>query len=156
MSKTKNPIAATMEHMMPVGTIIEWAPVSGGAVDLSTADKVRAYYGFGTWEAYGEGRMLLGCNTQYKPGATGGNNTHTHSLSRAVALIGIDYGQDSHNFIAHKVKWADTPYECRTMGNLSEYTSGEVASIGTEIAGTTDSTNAMPPYISVYRWRRIA
>ena len=76
MSKTKNPIAATMEHMMPVGTIIEWCPVEGSGVDLSTPAKVAAYYGFGTWEAYGAGRATVGTTSSHEPGETWGGSTN--------------------------------------------------------------------------------
>lgn len=60
MSLFSNPLAFIKSQLMPVGSIIEWSPVSGNGTDLSTAAKVAAYYGFGTWEAYGPGRMLLG------------------------------------------------------------------------------------------------
>ena len=85
MSKTKNPNAATMEHMMPVGTIIEWCPVEGSGVDLSTPEKVRAYYGFGTWEAYGQGRMLLGVSGSHGAGSTGGEEKHTLTQSEVAS-----------------------------------------------------------------------
>lgn len=72
MSMFSNPLAFIKSQLMPVGTIIEWSPVEGGGVDLSTPAKVAAYYGFGTWELYGAGRMLLGTDSSHAVGSTGG------------------------------------------------------------------------------------
>lgn len=94
MSKTKNPIAATMEHMMPVGTIIEWCPVEGSGVDLSTPAKVAAYYGFGTWEAYGTGQATVGTDSSHAPNTTWGNRTITLTTENMPATLPIGYGVD--------------------------------------------------------------
>lgn len=75
MSTYANEMAAIKSQLMPVGTIIEWCPVDGGP-DLSTPDKVAAYYGFGEWEAYGAGRMTLGQSASHVVGSTGGEETH--------------------------------------------------------------------------------
>lgn len=67
----------TLSMMIPVGYIFQWVPTDGGP-DLSTADKVKAYYGFGTWEEV-SGRFLIGRSGSYGVGTTGGNETHTHT-----------------------------------------------------------------------------
>lgn len=43
----------------PIGYIFSWAPADGSP-DLSTPAKVAAYFGFGTWAAYGTGQVLVG------------------------------------------------------------------------------------------------
>lgn len=145
MSKIKNPIAATMEHMMPVGTIIEWAPVSGGSVDLSTADKVRAYYGFGTWEAYGAGRATVGTDSLHAPGTTWGVREVTLTNANMPINIPLSYGGGGSN------------------GNVCidgsvVYLNGTrdgTAYVGSNVNGPTP-VKIEGPSISVYRWRRIA
>lgn len=43
--QTPNEITAVLERMLPVGSIVEWSPVDSGKADLSSAEKVAAYYG---------------------------------------------------------------------------------------------------------------
>ena len=43
MSLFSNPLAFIKSQLMPVGSIIEWSPVSGNGTDLSTAAKVPPY-----------------------------------------------------------------------------------------------------------------
>lgn len=43
--QTPNEITQVLERMLPVGSIVEWSPVDGGKADLSTPEKVAAYYG---------------------------------------------------------------------------------------------------------------
>ena len=46
---------------LPLGYIFEFDPTGiTDAPDLSTADKVHDYFGYGTWEDYGSGRVLIG------------------------------------------------------------------------------------------------
>lgn len=148
MSKMKNPIAATMEHMMPVGTIIEWCPVEGSGVDLSTPEKVRAYYGFGTWEAYGVGRFLLSVDDSAMVGTEGGEATHTLTVDEMPA--------HAHGFSIN----AGSPAKKGEVaaGTFSDYAWWEeTREVGdTGWTGNNQPHNNMPPYISVYRWRRIA
>lgn len=47
------------------------------APDLSTAAKVHDYFGYGTWEAYGAGRVTVGGGSGYSAGSEGGEATHT-------------------------------------------------------------------------------
>lgn len=44
--QTPNDITAVLERLLPVGSIVEWSPVDSGKADLSTPEKVAAYYGF--------------------------------------------------------------------------------------------------------------
>lgn len=91
MSLFSNPLAFIKSQLMPVGTIIEWSPVSGDGTDLSTAAKVAAYYGFGTWEAYGPGRMLLGADSSHAIGSTGGAEQVTLTKENLPSLSGTFY-----------------------------------------------------------------
>lgn len=138
-----NIVAQVLERMLPVGSIVEWAPVYGGDTDLSTPAKVAAYYGFGTWEAYGAGRFLLGTSEKYTPvGATGGEETHKLTNSELPSYTnGATY---TGNTNAEK---------------LSDWISigaGTNIGYGSLALGNDQPHNNMPPYITIYRWRRIA
>lgn len=149
--QTPNDITAVLERLLPVGSIVEWSPVDSGEADLSTPEKVAAYYGFGTWEAYGSGRMLLGVSDGHAIGSTGGDETHTHPLSGARAEITFSGSE----IVENRDMTTGFRYNVKsTIGSVS----GTTGSIGhsTRIMGSTDPVEWLPPYITIYRWRRIA
>lgn len=147
MGKAENIISQVLERMLPVGSIVEWAPVEGGKADLSSADKVAAYYGFGTWEAYGSGQMLLGVSDSHAVGSTGGEAEHTltkselpnEPLSIKLAISG-----------ASGAEYAAVQGFSYVGSNPSTLVFGN-----TDPLGSGDPMNIMPPYITVYRWQRI-
>lgn len=137
-----NIIAQVLERMMPVGSIVEWAPVAGGDADLSTPAKVAAYYGFGTWEAYGSGQMLLGVSSSHAIGSTGGEETHKLTNSELPSYTnGATY---TGNTNAEKL-----------MDWISSAAATNIG-YGSLALGNDQPHNNMPPYITIYRWRRIA
>lgn len=137
-----NIIAQVLERMMPVGSIVEWAPVDGGGTDLSTPAKVAAYYGFGTWEAYGSGQMLLGVSSSHAIGSTGGEETHKLTNSELPSYTnGATY---TGNTNAEKL-----------MDWISSAAATNIG-YGSLALGNDQPHNNMPPYITIYRWRRIA
>lgn len=142
--QANNIIAQVLERMLPVGSIVEWSPVEGGKADLSTPAKVAAYYGFGTWEAYGSGQMLLGVSDGHAIGSTGGEETHRLTIDE----------MPSHN---HNVNLG---YGSGGMGNsCGRLDANNPANRNwgpTGMSGGGRSHNNMPPYITVYRWRRTA
>lgn len=141
--QTPNEITAVLERMLPVGSIVEWSPVDGGNTDLSSAEKVAAYYGFGTWEAYGSGRMLLGVSDSHTVGSTGGEETHSLTLEELPEKVEIDYAKDNtpgHNPAIFGL-WASAI---------------PTATYSISIGGKNTPFSILPPYITVYRWRRIA
>lgn len=146
MSKTENIIAQVLERMLPVGSIVEWSPVDGGKADLSTPEKVAAYYGFGMWEAYGSGQMLLGVSDSHGAGSTGGEEKHTLTQSE-VASHYHTVNDVSRYGDAGITGWNFTPDSNGTW---------HAASVNTTSSGSNEPHNNMPPYITVYRWRRIA
>ena len=169
MSLFSNQLAFIKSQLMPVGTIIEWSPVSGDGTDLSTAAKVAAYYGFGTWEAYGPGRMLLGADSSYAIGSTGGAEQVTLTKENLPSLSGTFYS-GSGTYAGGAGTWG--VFRSDVQGNVFNTDGfGTVDSVPVleENANKTDYIRGinfavgndrphgnMPPYITVYRWRRIA
>lgn len=137
-------IVQVLERMLPVGSIVEWAPVEGNDFDLSTPENVASYYGFGTWEAYGSGQMLLGMSDGHAIGSTGGKETHSLTLEELPEKVEIDYAKDNspgHNTGAIFGLWASAiPTATYSIG----------------IGGKNTPFSILPPYITIYRWRRIA
>lgn len=131
-----------MMKLTPVGIIIEWQPVAGDPTDLSTAEKVAAYYGFGTWEQVTD-RFLLAAGSSYAAGSTGGAATHTLTINE----------MPSHNHVP-KGGWGAGSLGSgyfRVDGNspANKWTA-------TESTGGGAAHNNMPPYLAVYMWKRTA
>ena len=114
----------------------------------------------GTWEQIKD-RFILSAGDTYEAGSTGGNANHTHSLSNNGAArignysdtlafsTGSLYAKDNkgggawywtHNSDA---SWTESNNQWSTLQWVG-------------LAGNTDSTGALPPYLAVYVWKRTA
>lgn len=150
MGKAENIISQVLERMLPVGSIVEWSPVEGGKADLSSADKVAAYYGFGTWEAYGAGQFLLGVGGSYQAGNTGGEAEHI------LTRVELPNEKINVNTVIQNSPSGGADYARYTYNGYSSKDNAITLSSGfTDPLGSGQAHNNMPPYIAVYRWRRI-
>ena len=132
---------------VPVGGIIEWDGTDiPKAPDLTTPEKVAAFYGYGTWERYGTDRVTVGAGGAYNAGSIGGEKEHTLNIAEMPShqhqlhgwAIGIQ-GSES-------TQYAPTyPYDQYDNTNLT-----------TRPVGDGQPHNNMQPYIGTYRYRRIA
>ena len=146
-------VTAALSLAFPIGAIFSSTSSSNPATSL----------GFGTWTAFGEGKVLIGAGTGFAGGATGGSAdavvaSHSHTATSTVTdpthnhptqgftgnLGGSNYfpvyngGVNSHEVI-----------------NNPAYTG---ISVSTTVASAgVSATNAnLPPYIVVYMWTRTA
>lgn len=145
MQKIQNTIA-------PVGYIFAWNAVDGGP-DLSTAEKVATYFGFGTWASYGAGRVLTGLDPdtpQFTPaGKTAGQIEHTLTEDELPVI----YPQ-----LLYAVNRAPVTLDVGdTPGYQLHFSSGNVSAnnLISTFGGGQPHTN-LQPYIVVYYWQRIA
>ena len=134
---------------VPVGGIIEWDGTGlTGAPDMSTPEKVAAVYGYGTWEAYGAGRVTIGANSVHAIGSEGGEETHTlistelPSPIQSERSVLIDVSSKHGGFGCHITDVLDGGYIAKADAIT--------------IAGGNQPHNNMQPFRTVYRWRRIA
>lgn len=134
---------------LPIGYIFEFDPTGiFGAPDLSTPEKVHNYFGYGTWEAYGAGRVMIGVNSGHAVGSEGGEEKHTliiTELPREIGPLGnimLDVSSNSGGFGAPITSVPQGTYIAKP---------GAIT-----IAGGNQPHNNMQPYRTVYRWRRIA
>lgn len=134
---------------VPIGGIIEWDGTGlTGAPDLSTPEKVAAVYGYGTWEAYGAGRVTIGANSAHAIGSEGGEETHTLISTELPSPIGplanvmFDMNNKHGGFGSAITTVADGIY----IAKPGAFT----------IEGGNQPHNNMQPYRTVYRYRRIA
>ena len=142
-------LSALQNRLVPVGYIFSWATVDDGP-DLSTPAKVAAYFGFGTWQAYGTGQVLAGVDSSQTEfatvGQTGGEKTHTLTIAELA----------KHS---HKMYWSNEGGTGTGNGVLvRDALTGEPWPYGyfTEADGNSQPHNNLQPYVVVYRWQRVA
>lgn len=139
--------------------LISGAIFEKGDILVTTSTKSPAERFGGTWEQIAQGRTLIGANGSYSLGSTGGSNTHIHSLGTqddtdAVALIEIN----TYPAVFWKRKIYPTGYNPDFTGQLVNNFSndGAMRQQVTPVVGSTKSTEAMPPYLAVNYWQKIA
>lgn len=121
-----------------------------GSVYISSVNTNPASYFGGTWAAFATGRTLVGVDTSQTEFdtvlETGGAKNHTLTVDQMPAHSHAPAG--TNNF----VRWVGSG------GNLS--TPSGTQSIGQGLGLSTEGGgqphNNMPPYITVYMWRRTA
>jgi hypothetical protein len=150
-------VQTAMQLLYPVGSIYS----STAATNPGTA------FGFGTWVAFGAGRVMIGNGGGYSAGATGGSAdavvvSHTHTASSAVTDPG-----HAHNVQLRFDNGSGDGYSVAsgavTGSLLNLLTPGtNTATTGISVATTITSagvsgTNAnLQPYVVVYMWNRTA
>lgn len=126
---------ALIDMLCPIGTIREFNVSTNPATLL----------GFGTWTAYGTGRVTVAIDagqTEFDTaGETGGAKTHT--LTETEMPV--------HN---HNEKFRDPDGSTGTWAIQYNTNGGSVTT--TENAGGGGAHNNLQPYIVVYRWCRVS
>lgn len=115
-----------------------------GQIIMSTkSTNPSTYLGYGTWKAVLQDRFPLGAGSSYTLGATGGEKTHTLTVSEMPAHThgvkgGFGSGSMGNGFF-------------RVDANNPAYQWEPTLS-----AGGGQAHNNMPPYQAVYFWERTA
>lgn len=147
-------VQAVAQVLFPVGAIYS-ATVSTNPGTL---------LGFGTWTAFGAGRVMIGAGTgggaTYTAGSTGGSKdaitvSHTHIATTSVTdnghnhTLSLPSGSGGSGNIASGGS---------TLGSTSTSTATTGIGVSTSISSTGSSgTDAnLPPYVVVYMWQRTA
>lgn len=149
-------VTAALALAFPVGAIFTSTSSANPATSL----------GFGTWVAFGAGRVLIGNGNGFTAGATGGSadavvvahshntttfvtdNGHSH-VGRVGTTLGGAQGQEGFE-------------EGRGNPDWSTQTSSDLAETGIEVSTLISSTGVsgtnanLPPYVVVYMWNRTA
>jgi hypothetical protein len=168
------PIAPTASPGTNTTQIATTAFVTAAALSLSTIYPIGSIYtstvstnpntlfGFGTWVAFGAGRVLLGDGGGYAAGATGGSAdaivvSHTHSATTTSTDSGHTHGISPG-------AWTDGGG--KVEGNSFSF-GGKVTATQSSTANITSSTSIsttgssgtganLQPYVVVYMWNRTA
>lgn len=139
----------------PVGSIYQTISPENPAVT----------FGGGTWERI-ENRFIMGASDTYPAESTGGSTAHEHEYKLEFmwlfgALVGYPtsaittYNYKTQSWNDNNKKVNDGQYTLANDGFSSTYgekPGGETYSV----TGNTASSSSIPPYYSVYIWRRVA
>jgi hypothetical protein len=168
-------VQAALQALHPIGSIYT-STVSTNPATL---------FGFGTWVAYGAGRVLIGTDgSTYLPGATGGSAdaivvSHTHTASST--FTGNALGTHSHTATdsghTHTIGTSsgnndasgtgptpqsgssyttNTGYANISVGATSAGTPSGSVSTTVNSAGSSGTGANLQPYVVVYMWTRTA
>lgn len=151
-------VTAALQAVYPVGSIY---------INASSSSNPATLLGFGTWTAFGAGRMMVGLNASDAlfdtAEETGGSKdaivvSHTHTATSTVTDPGHAHQQrrDDNFGAGGGTATPDSNYGGLEYGLTSSATTG--ISVSTSITSTGSSgTNAnLPPYIVVRMWKRTA
>ena len=146
-----------------------------GAIYMSVSSTSPASLFGGTWEAFGQGRVLVGVDTSDNEFNTvekeGGAKTHTLTWGQMPSHSHTIHNDGVHHHEIHRW-WQQTgldgPWRAPYSGwgfRASTGTSGAIGayarsagshSHGMDNAGGGNPHNNLQPYITVYMWKRIA
>ena len=107
--------------------------------------------GYGTWAAFGQGRMLLGWNTGDTDEATGGSATHTHAGHTdhaALTHAGTAVGNHTMTQPTIGAEAAHTHTYTQTVNHVHVQTVNSATTGG--LAGYTPDTSSNTPAVSGY------
>ena len=135
-------VTATIANAYPVGSIY---------MNCSNATNPGTLLGFGTWAAFGEGRVLIGIDssdTDFDTAEeTGGSKTHTLTEAQLP----------SHR---HQVGSNDsgtgTGGAAGNMELVRDAGTGNGPAVNSSFTGSGDAHTIVQPYIVVYMWKRTA
>lgn len=137
-------ITKVIDIIYPVGSIY----ISANTVNPST------FLG-GTWEQIKD-RFLLAAGDSYAAGTTGGEATHTLTVDEMPSHTHI---QNSHNhsYTAYSYGNGNLGHVASATGGNSskkQYVGGTTAT--NKNTGGSKAHNNMPPYLTVYMWKRLS
>lgn len=129
-----------------------------GAIYLSVANVNPSTLFCGTWEQI-EDRFLLSAGSTYAAGSTGGAATHTLTAAQMPSVTG-KINLHGH-YIGTPVSGVDGAFSPRITltdmyGSVTKTIgANSIESIAFDNGGQGKAHNNMPPYLTVYMWKRI-
>ena len=135
-------VTATIANAYPVGSIY---------MNCSNATNPGTLLGFGTWSAFGEGRVLIGIDssdTDFDTAEeTGGSKTHTLTEAQLPShrhTIGSNDSTAGFGGAAGNVEF------------VQDAGTGIGNAVNTSFTGSGQAHTIVQPYIVVYMWKRTA
>lgn len=132
-----------------------------GSIYTSTvATNPATLFGFGTWVAYGAGRVLIGQSGAglYIAGNTGGSAdaivvSHTHTATVTDPGHTHNYGQSERTQVGTD---NGTAYDAQEAAAFNTSTNTTGITVSNSTTGSSGTNANLPPYVVVYMWNRTA
>jgi hypothetical protein len=150
-------VTAAFQTIYPVGSIY---------INASSSTNPNALLGFGTWEAFGAGRVLVGLNSSDSLfdtlEETGGSKdsvvvSHTHTATSTVTDPGHRHDLTNVYAITGSSRWSGSAGPIGDVVNLTNNATTGITVATTNASTGSSGTNAnLPPYITVRMWKRTA
>jgi hypothetical protein len=152
-------VTAALSAAYPIGSIY---------INATSSSNPTALLGFGTWVAFGEGRMLVGfqsTDTLFDTlEETGGSKnavvvSHNHTASSAVSDPGHNHNAGGGTVYGGRDIFGagggstSTPFTPTAIGNAA---TGITVSTSIASSGVSGTNANLPPYITVRMWKRTA
>lgn len=157
---SKSEVTSAIQALYPVGSLYFTTVATNPATAL----------GFGQWEAFGEGRVLVGVGTtldvngegrSFSGGATGGEFEHALTASENGphnhnATISPNPHRHSDHILAESGSGEDFDENSfNSNGYATDRQTGSTSlSVNVETQGSGTPHNNIQPYIAVYIWKR--
>lgn len=147
-------VTTALQALYPVGSIY---------INSSVSTNPGTLLGFGTWTAFGAGRVMVGFdsgNTLFDTAEeTGGSAnaivvSHTHTVTDSGHTHTVSYPYGNYSGGGGALHPAITPGDGGGAKNATVSTATTGISIGTE--GSSGTNANYQPYITVYMWKRTA
>jgi hypothetical protein len=147
---TTTAIANALQVVYPVGCIYT----------TTVATNPNTVFGFGTWVAFGAGRVLIGNGGGFTAGGTGGSAdavvvSHSHTASSSVTDPG-----HVHELLAGGSSGTQNIGRSNNSLSSSVYSQSQVTgiSVSTTVnsSGVSGTGANLQPYVVVYMWQRTA
>ena len=140
-------VQAVTRALFPVGAIYS----------ATVATNPGTLLGFGTWTAFGAGRVMVGNGGGFSAGATGGSAdavvvSHTHTATVT------DPGH-AHSYTTNASQAPQSGSSTNCMTSPSTFTTGTAVtgiSVSNSTTGVSGTNANLQPYIVVYMWERTA
>jgi hypothetical protein len=143
-------VQAALQALHPVGSIY---------INATNSANPSTYFGFGTWVAFGAGRVPVGFNASDPlfdtAEETGGSKdaiavSHTHTITDPGHLHTYTRAFDKQTVVP-----LGSP-NAADVGFVTDNTSTATTGITVNSAGSSGTNANLQPYITVYMWKRTA
>ena len=144
-------VQAALQALHPVGSIYT-ATVSTNPGTL---------FGFGTWVAYGAGRVLIGVGGGFSAGAEGGSAdavvvSHNHTASSSVSDPGHAHTYERPQGQVGYTQGGSQSVPYPQSVSTSTASTGITVTTTNTAAGVSGTNANLQPYVVVYMWNRTA
>lgn len=165
--EVEDTVTKTLKAVYPIGSIY---------INTTSANP-RDIFGFGTWEKIDD-VFLFGTSDAAQLGNTGGSATHTHTTGnhtltgpesgiRAHYHSGMHWGIGGRQFGVNgsnrgngwwNFEYVNAGHDAGkgSENNFYTGTTGDTSATSPHNHGNTGTTNHMPPYLTVFMWKRTA